>query len=83
MQYVTQPLEVYSAELRERGHRVVRVFGQGSVLVAAPAASLDALNALPFVRWAGRYHAVNKLEPSLVEALVDGGLRNPSMARRR
>ncbi len=76
VQYKTQPLSAYADALLARGLRTVRFIGGGTVVVEGSATALDSLSQLPFVRWSGPFHAVNKLDPTLVESLQQGTLEN-------
>jgi len=73
VQFHTQALEAYRTELRKVGG--VGIFNWlpfQTYLVRMAPAKLTAVKALPFVRWAGPFHAGYKLEPELLTELAGG-----------
>ncbi len=66
VQYISQPLEAYGDAIARLGGTVERFLPDQAQIVTIDASMVDAVRALPFVRWVGEYHPAYKLdEPDL------------------
>lgn len=65
VQFVTQPIEAYRAELRSLGAKVHAYIPDHAHIVRMPASTLPAVEVLPFVNWVGPLLPVYKIDPGL------------------
>ncbi|HMQ16982.1 MAG TPA: S8 family serine peptidase, partial [Phycisphaerae bacterium] len=71
VQFQTQPLEQYRADLAAAGAPIVGFLGNHAFIVRLDAAAQQAVAALPYVRWIGPFHPAYKLEAGLLNRLAD------------
>ncbi|MCC6675931.1 MAG: S8 family serine peptidase [Phycisphaerales bacterium] len=76
VQFVTTPLEVYSAGIEAAGGKVYNYLPSNSYLCKLDGGSLAAVRALPYVRWVGVYQPAYKLD----EAILDAHFGRPGAA---
>lgn len=69
VQFVTQPLAAYRAELEALGARVHKFLPHQAYIVRMPREVREAVTKLPFVRWIGAYHVAYRLDEELGRAL--------------
>ncbi len=62
VQFATQPLEAYRAELRHAGATVHSFLPRQSHVVRMDPDVVDVVAAMPFVRWVGAFHPAYRLE---------------------
>lgn len=79
VQFVTQPLASYRAELEARGVRIHKFLAHQAYIVRMPLLMRDVVAAMPFVRWVGPYHVAYRLDEPVAEAYraVDGATPVP------
>lgn len=77
VQFETQALEVYRAELRRIGVRIERFLAHQGYLVRMDTEQAGRVDELEYVRWVGRYAARDRIEPALGGHLAPG---SPSVA---
>lgn len=70
VQFVVPPLEAFLAELRDLGATPHRFQADHAYIVAIPAAAVEQVRALPYVRWVGPVHPAYKLEEELIQDLA-------------
>ncbi len=66
VQFVTPAFEAYLGALRSLGAEPAQFLPYQSFLVRMDTGIVDAVRALPFVRWVGPFHPAYRLEPSLL-----------------
>lgn len=71
VQFITQPLEEYRAEIRDLGATIYKFLAHHSYIVRMDAATRQAVQNLPYVRWVGEYHPAYRLEEHLLAGLTD------------
>jgi len=74
VQFVTQPLEIYRAEIRALGGRILRFAPRHAYVVELPGDARGRVAALPFVRWVGPFRPDFRLEIALLDGLRTGAL---------
>jgi hypothetical protein len=72
VQYISQPLEAYGDAIARLGGRVERFMPDQAQIVTIDPAMVDAVRALPFVRWVGAYHPAYKLDEPDLQRLILG-----------
>ncbi|OAB61559.1 hypothetical protein AY599_23855 [Leptolyngbya valderiana BDU 20041] len=73
VQYISQPLEAYGQAIARLGGTVERFLPDQAQIVTIDESMVDAVRALPFVRWVGEYHPAYKLdEPDLQRLALSG-----------
>lgn len=72
VQFVTQPLEAYRQILRDQGATVLTFMANNAHVVRMPHDVRDAVEALPFVRWAGPMHPEYRIEEQILGQLESG-----------
>jgi hypothetical protein len=72
VQYISQPLEAYGDAIARLGGTVERFLPDQAQIVTIDASMVDAVRALPFVRWVGAYHPAYKLDAPELQRLVLG-----------
>ncbi len=77
VQFQTQPLEAYRADLRERGARIHHFLADHAHLVRMDEALAAEVAGLAHVRWVGPYHPEYRLESWLLEKLSADTLGSP------
>jgi serine protease AprX len=82
VQFHTQSLSVYRQQITALGGTILRYLPQQAHLVEMDAPTLDAVAALPFVRWVGPYQPAFKLEPVVRDRLIaiNSPIPNPQPA---
>jgi hypothetical protein len=65
VQFVSQPLEIYSTQIASLGGEVRHYIPQCALLVEMDPAVAREVRALPYVRWVGPYHPAYRLEEFL------------------
>ena len=79
VQFVTQPLEEFTKAIEARGGRVYTFLANHSYLVKMNAQTRADVEALPFVRWVGKYQPAYRIEEFLLDWLTLGGGGLPEM----
>ena len=74
VQFETQIIEEYLAELRKRGVEVHRVLARESVVASVPKSVEAQLGSLAFVRWVGSYRPDYRVEEELLRDYATGKL---------
>ncbi len=74
VQFVTQPLEEIRRELRSLGAEIFTYFPNHSYVVQMDRETVEAVTALPFVRWVGRYEPAYKLDAQVLSKLENDEL---------
>ncbi|MFG0282858.1 MAG: S8 family serine peptidase [Phycisphaerales bacterium JB039] len=72
VQYEAQPLVALDDAVAAAGARITRFLADNARIVRAPAGAVDAIRALPFVRWVGPYQPAYKLDESILTELAFG-----------
>ncbi len=72
VQFVTQPLEEFRAEIRALGGMIYKFLANHAYLVKMSPSVRDRVAALPFVRWVGPYHPAYRLEEPVLAGLDRG-----------
>ncbi|MFI4916083.1 MAG: S8 family serine peptidase [Phycisphaerales bacterium JB060] len=72
VQYISQPLESYGDAIARLGGTVERFLPDQAQIVTIDASMVDAVRALPFVRWVGAYHPAYKLDEPDLQRLALG-----------
>jgi hypothetical protein len=72
VQLVTTPLPALQEAIRAQGATIHRHLVHHTLIVEMSPAARAEVEALPFVRWVGRYHPADRLEPALHARLSDG-----------
>lgn len=72
VQFIIQPLPAFQQAIAERGGRIGPYVANNALVVTMSPASRDAVAALPFVRYVGKYEPAYRLEASLRDALERG-----------
>ncbi|MBU0637438.1 MAG: S8 family serine peptidase [Planctomycetes bacterium] len=67
VQFVTQPLDVFRADIRALGGVVYKFIADHTHLVRMTSAVRDQVSQLPYVRWIGPYHPAYRMEEYLLE----------------
>ncbi|MCP4592592.1 MAG: S8 family serine peptidase [bacterium] len=67
VQFVTQPLEAYRAEIRRLGGRIHHYVANHAHIVRMDSGVRDQVSALAYVRWIGPYHPAYRLERFLAD----------------
>jgi hypothetical protein len=75
VQFVTQPMDEYRQQLAESGAKIRIYLPNNAYLVSMTEEVRNAVSALPYVRWVGRYEPAFKLEEVLVESLSSGNAK--------
>ena len=70
VQYISQPLEAYGQAIERLGGKVERFLPDQAQIVTIDASMVDAVRALPFVRWVGAYHPAYKLDDPDLQRLL-------------
>ncbi|GIW74196.1 MAG: hypothetical protein KatS3mg103_0718 [Phycisphaerales bacterium] len=82
VQYVSQPLEAYGKAIERLGGAVERFLPDQAQIVTIDPSMVDAVRALPFVRWVGAYHPAYKLdEPELQRLSLSASGDSPTVQR--
>jgi serine protease AprX len=74
VQFATQPLEEYRTEIKQLGGKVFTYLPNHAHLVQMNAETRAKVEALPFVRWVGRYEPAYKLEEELLDGIANNRL---------
>ncbi|MCH8274275.1 MAG: S8 family serine peptidase [Armatimonadetes bacterium] len=74
VQFVTQPLEEFRADIRAAGGTIYNFLANNAYLVRMTPQDRDRVASLPFVRWVGPYEPAYRMEEFLVENVLSGGL---------
>ena len=69
VQFLTQPIEEFRAAIRALGGTVHKFLPRHSHIVRMAPGSVEAVRALPFVRWVGPYHPAYRVEEFVLENL--------------
>ncbi len=72
IQFHTQSLEAYRAALESLGVEAHKYLAHNALIADVPPAAIDAVAALPFVRWTGAYHPAYRLDEESLAALTGG-----------
>jgi len=72
VQFVTQPLEEFRAEIRALGGIIYKFLANHAYVVKMSPRVRDRVAALPFVRWVGPYHPAYRLEEPVLAGLAQG-----------
>ena len=72
VQYISQPLEAYGDAIARLGGTVERFMPDQAQIITIDAEMVDAVRALPFVRWVGAYHPAYKLNDPELQRLTLG-----------
>jgi subtilisin family serine protease len=70
VQFVTQPLPEYRDALRGLGASVYQYIGEHAHIVRMDPGVVEAVSALPFVRWVGPLHPAYRLEEYMLDNLA-------------
>ncbi len=70
VQFVTQPLEEFQNEIKALGGTIYTYLANHAYLVKMDTTIRTNVEALPFVRWVGRYEPAYRLDESLREGLI-------------
>jgi serine protease AprX len=73
VQFVATPLEEMREEIRALGGTVLRFMTDNTHVIRIPAASRDAVAALPYIRWMGAYHPAYRLDETVRAQVLAGG----------
>ena len=74
VQFVTQPLDAYRAAVADVGGKTLAFISNHSYIVRMDREAHARMQALPFVRWIGEYHAEYRTETFLAQGLSNGTL---------
>ncbi len=74
VQFITQPLDEFRRELRSLGTEIFSYFPNHAYVVQMDRESAEAVAALPFVRWVGRYEPAYKFDAQLLSKLENDEL---------
>lgn len=79
VQFVTQPLGAYRAELEARGAHIHKFLAHQAYIVRIAPEAPRTVAALPFVRWVGPYHVAYRLDEEIRAAYAarDGAIPVP------
>ena len=72
VQYISQPLEAYGDAIGRLGGTVERFLPDQAQIITIDPGMIDAVRALPFVRWVGEYHPAYKLDEPEIQRLTLG-----------
>ncbi|MFI4883035.1 MAG: S8 family serine peptidase [Phycisphaerales bacterium JB064] len=82
VQYISQPLEAYGEAIKRLGGTVERFLPDQAQIVTIDASMVDAVRALPFVRWVGEYHPAYKLDNPDLQRLIFGASGDAPVVQR-
>lgn len=74
IQFKTQPLDSYRAELEAQGVVLYDFLTNHSFIARIPAEAMSAVSAMPFVRWVGAYESAYRLDAGTMAQLRAGTL---------
>lgn len=80
VQYLTPTIESFNQSLTKFGGTVVGFMPSQTQIVSLPPESIDAVQALPFVRWVGSFHPAYRMDQALVHEFEFG--QTPKAPRR-
>ncbi len=82
VQYISQPLEAYGEAIARLGGTVERFMPDQAQIVTIDPSMVNAVRALPFVRWVGEYHPAYKLNEPDLQRLTLGSAGDAPVVQR-